>query len=346
MRLIHQALLSVGIALIANACAQEQKVEYAEEDSEDDGSEDEPERRTFNYSAVVSDSSSLSLAANATAYSITLSGCASTQSATVDETKGFLELYEFDRNCLAKLTTFSLNGKTYTPKAGSLFDTWQVGDRAVFEVNGANPVDELNVEVIETVANPVVAGGTIHYQFSEITVGDTETLGEAVVRESQELVVNGQAAPAFVINQIEFVGINADGNGEFRFQLECDGQAVSGTGNSIQCYDVLLSSITMVLVKDTYGGVLTESDMTTIFAAETARAIDMSTDAFEATQGTPALANGGFITADTGDADVMVMSGVKPIVSNPNMIFILKSGPSYTYYNIDVTTITQSNDGP
>lgn len=344
MRAIHQALLYVGIALFVGACSQEQKVEYAEEDSNTSTESKDPNRRTFTYNTVVTDDG-LSLAANATAFSITLTGCASTQSVTVNETKAYLELYEFDRNCLAKLTTFSLNGKTYTPKAGSLFDDWGVGDKAVFEVAGANPADELNVEVLATVGNPVAAGGTIHYQFSEITQGATETLGEAVVRESQSLVVNGQAAPAFTINQVEFVGITADGNGEFRFQLECDGQAVTGTGNSIKCYDVLLSSISMVLVKDTYGGVPTEAQLTTIFATETPVSIDMTTEAFEPTQGSPALPNGGFITADTGDTDVMVMSGVKPIVSNPNMLFILKSGPSYTYYNIDVTTITQSDDG-
>jgi hypothetical protein len=74
------------------------------------------------------------------------------------------------------------------------------------------------------------------------------------------------------------------------------------------------------------------------------KAIDMTNEAFIAGGGTPVLAKGGFITADTGDADVMVMAGEKPIVSHPNMVFALKAGPSYTWFYINVTTITQSND--
>lgn len=283
--------------------------------------------------------------ADAATFSISLDSCATGLTATVDETSNYLEVYEFDQNCLAKLTEFTLNSKTYTPKAGSLFDTWQAGDLATFEVNGAAPADELQVEVIETLSSPVTSTDNIHYEFSEVTDGGDETIGEPVVRESAAITVDGQAAPDFSINQVELVGITGDGNGEFRFQLECN-EAVTGTGNDITCFDVRLEDINLAIGLDTYGGAPTSTDLGNLFTAFGTVAIDMGSEAFVAGGGAPVLANGGFITADTGDADVMVVQGAAPMHSNANMIFALKAGPSYLYFNVDVTTIVQSGDGP
>ncbi len=344
------------IALLS-ACGQESSNQFADDPNASDTetpSTPAPKRRSFGYKVELSQSvikstslHSLSLAADATAFTISLSDCASTHTATVTEAVAYLEVYEFDRNCIVKLTEFTLNGLVYTPKSGADFTSWQTNDTATFEVSGATPANELKLEVLSTISNPVVAAGSIHFQFSEITVGATETLAEAVVRESASLSVNGQASPNFEIKQVSLVGITAIGNGEFRIQLGCKGQAVTGTGVNILCYDVLLSSISMVLAEDTYGSVLTQTNLDDIFtAASGGKQIDMTTEAFIAGGGTPAITNGGFITANTGDADVMVMAGTKPIVTKPNMIFILKSGPSYTYFNIDVTTITQNGNGP
>jgi hypothetical protein len=347
MKPILQAVLALALA---SACGAEEPVQYTDDDTESSTGSTPLKRRTFAFPAkVTSNAAGLKLAADATAFSITLDGCASTHYATVTETTTYLEVYEFDRNCLAMLTTFTLNGKIYTPKPGAGFTNWQVGDTATFEVNAASPADELTVSVISTIANPVVAGGEIHYQFSEVAQGDDVTLGEAVVRESATLSVNGQAAPNFSIKQVQLVDITETGNGEFRFQLECNNE-VTGSGNGILCDDVPLNSIYMTLAEDpgTYGPTGPDlSDLEDIFtAASGGKQIDMSTDAFEAGQGNPPLANGGFITADTGDEDVMVLDGTMPIVTKPNMIFVLKSGPSYTWFYVRVTTITQSNDGP
>jgi hypothetical protein len=339
---------TVLIASLLASCGEEQPVQYTDEDTESETATNTTlKRRTFSHPVKVTDvTAGLQLAANATAFSIDLTGCASTHAATVTETKAYLEVYEFDRNCLAKLTTFTLNSKTYTPKAGALFDTWQTGDVATFEVASASPADELTVTVVSTIANPVTAAGEIHYQFSEVTQGATETLGEAVVRESASLVVDGQASPNFAITQVELVNITAAGNGEFQIQLECN-NTVTGTGADIVCDDVRLDSIAMVLAVDSYALDPTLTDLEAIFtAASGGKAIDMATEAFVAGGGTPALPKGGFITADTGDADVMVLAGTAPIVTNPNMIFVLKAGPSYTWFYINVTTITQSDNGP
>ncbi|MDQ3231147.1 MAG: hypothetical protein M3Q07_04940 [Pseudobdellovibrionaceae bacterium] len=342
LKTIVQGLLAIGLL---SSCGEEQPVQYTDEDTESEtNGTTQQKRRTFAYEVELTNGDTgLTLAADATAFSISLTDCVSTHTATVTETKAYLELYEFDRNCLAKLTTFTLNGSIYTPKAGALFDTWQVGDIATFEVLSANPVNELTVTVVNTIASPVVAAGTIHYQFSEITKGATETLGEAVVRESASLSVNGQASPNFSIKQVQLVNISATGNGEFRIQLECN-NTITGTGASIKCDDVLLSSIYMTLAVDTYVGEPTEAELQAIFTtALGGKQIDMATEAFVAGGGTPALAKGGFITADKDDTDVMVLPNTKPIVSYPNMIFVLKAGPSYTYFYIDVTLITQSN---
>jgi hypothetical protein len=209
-----QQYIAVLMAALLAACAEEQPIQYTDEETEGETTGTTTlKRRTFPHTFRLDDGTTdLRLAANATTFSIDLTGCASTHSATVTQTKAYLEVYEFDRNCLAKLTEFSLNGKTYTPKTGATFDTWLAGDVATFEVASASPADELTVTVISTIANPVVAAGEIHYQFSEVTQGDTETLGEAVVRESASLVVDGQAAPNFSINQVQLVDITADGN--------------------------------------------------------------------------------------------------------------------------------------
>ena len=343
----------VLIAALIHSCSQEEPVEYSDSDTDSETARSGPsqlKRRTFGYPVTLTDAASagaLALDATATTFTMTLSGCASTLATSVTETKAYLELYEFDRNCLVKLTVFTLNGKTYTPKVGSTFTTWQTGDLAVFEKNGASPADELNVKIISTISNPVTAAGTIQYRFSEITEGDTENVAESVVRKSASIAVNGQAAPNFEINRVQLADITANGNGEFRFQMECKDFDVTGTGNNILCEDVLLSSITMALAVDNYVSALTETDLQNIFtAAGGGKSIDMLSEAFVAGDGTPVLTHGGFITANTGDTDVMVLSGVKPIVSYPNMVFVLKSGPSYTYFRIVVSAIDQTNAGP
>lgn len=344
MKLINLlAMLSLSLA----ACAPEKQVEYADDNSGVVKENTSATRRTFSYNGVLSNQAAALSVADASAFTMTLSGCASTQTATVTNSDVYLEVYEFDRNCIVKLTQFTLNAKIYTPKSGSDFNTWAVGDTAVFEVASASPADELNVEVVTTIANPVAAGGTIHYQFSETTLGADKLIDEAIVRESAVLTVNGQAAPNFRINRVQLVDITADGNGEFRFQMECVGANIIGTGASAQCYDVLINDLRLVLVKDTYSGVLTQQNLLDIYTAESGgKLVDTATDVIAPGGGSPAITRGGFITAAANTPGVMVMSGAKPIDANLNMLLILKAGPSYLYFNVDVERISQTGNGP
>ncbi|MBC7658310.1 MAG: hypothetical protein H7249_01230 [Chitinophagaceae bacterium] len=330
-------LLAASLTL-ETGCQQQKQVEYAQDTSAVTAQPAAAMRRTFQYNAELVEKETLSLA-NASAFTMTLSGCASSQAASVTEANVYLELYEFDRNCVVKLTQFTLNGNVYIPKTGSDFTSWAVGQKAIFETV---PGDDLNVEVISTVTDPITANGTVRYQFSEITKGSDHTIGEAVVRNSAVLTVNGQAAPNFTINQIALVGINATGNAEFQFEMQC-AQAVTGAGATLQCYDVLLSDINMVLVEDTYGGVLTQANLDLIYTAAPRGGKKIGTG-IAVNGGTPVIARGGFLTAATGAADVMVIDGSAPVHSHPNMLFILKAGPSYLYFNVDVTTIVQNGD--
>ncbi|RYZ50519.1 MAG: hypothetical protein EOP07_22830, partial [Proteobacteria bacterium] len=131
MKLINiLAMLSLGLA----ACAPEKQVEYADDNSGVVKENTSATRRTFSYNGVLSNQAAGLSDADASAFTMTLSSCASTQTATVTNSNVYLEVYEFDRNCIVKLTQFTLNAKIYTPKSGSDFNTWAVGDTAVFEV--------------------------------------------------------------------------------------------------------------------------------------------------------------------------------------------------------------------
>ena len=341
-------LTAVLVATVSSCLGSKEPIEYASAQNNKSTVNNNPARTRLQYLTQLSRlSPSLNLAdASASNYIIALAGCASGNTGLATQNEVYLEVYEFDRDCLAKLTQFTLNGKTYKPKAGSTFTTWLVGDKATFEVVGASPADELQVEVLSTIANPVVAAGTVRYQFSEITAAtNPEILGEADVRESADISIDGHAAPQFVIKQIELVDIDEDGNGEFKFYLECDGADVTGTGNDITCYDIRLDSLRLALVEDSYGGTLTAEDLQDIYTAVGGGvAIDMDNDAFEAGVVDPLLAAGGFETADAGDPNVMKIPVSAPMHLHPNMILVLKAGPSYHYTNIDVTTISQTGD--
>ena len=74
----------------------------------------------------------------ATAYTMSLDGCASGLTATVTEANAGLRVYKYDQGCTAKLTQFTYAGNVYTPKSGAGFTTWADGDTATFQEPGLN----------------------------------------------------------------------------------------------------------------------------------------------------------------------------------------------------------------
>lgn len=272
---------------------------------------------------------SLSLA-NATSYTIELAACASQYHSTATETSSNLQVYSFDRGCLAKLTQFSINGFTYTPVTGSNFTTWQANDTALFEVS-SDPTNQLSVKVISTLSDPVQATDAVAYQFSDIVKGSDETLGKVDVGDAHTMSVSGQAAPSFTIHSVEMVGITSPGGaGQFDFVLECTSN-ITGAGNTTACLDSLYVDLKYKLVKDTYGSTLNYAQAQSLFSSGTS-SVDPATDTVAV--GAGGTTHGGFNT--------VTLDGPDQIHNNPNMILVIEvAGLSYLYFNVDITTLTQ-----
>lgn len=266
--------------------------------------------------------------ASASDFDMSLEGCASGLTYTgINATTPNIDMYKFDRDCVVKLNSFQYGGNTYEPSAGDPFASWAQGDIATFE-NTLDANDTLKVIVSSQVSNPLDAADTVAYAFSEIVAGADQTIAKNVVSDNNPVSVEGVPAPAFTVSAVSFAGVTATGAGQFVFSLNCDA-ALGGTDPDETCEGLNLQDIDYKLVADTYGGTLTEGDLSTIFASGT-------TDVLEADElaiGDANAANGGFATA--------TLDGPAEMHNNPNMILILEaSDTSYIYYNIDVETLT------
>jgi len=281
------------------------------------------------------------LGAPASAYSVSLAGCLSGYTATVSEVNlDGVEVYKDDWNCLAKLTSFTVGGTTYTnANPGAVdFTTWLAGNTATFASAGG---DTIRVVVVAQLASPITGTEAIVYQFSELLDGDGDKIfSEAEVSDAHLITVEGQEAPLFNIVASTFLGMDdVSGAPEFTFKMECvDDPAAAtpvsvamtdGAGSNTVCGTNELSTVTYKLVKDTYGSVLTITQAEAIFGtAGTSITVPGDQYADSATQE-------GFNTATLDGPGGLGTAG------NENMILILKSGASYTYFNVDVTTISQ-----
>ncbi|MEZ4743332.1 MAG: hypothetical protein R3B45_12950 [Bdellovibrionota bacterium] len=291
----------------------------------------------------------------ATNYSVTLdddpvgdpggaSTCLSSYTATVDETNlDGLEAYKDDRDCLAKLTSITVGGVTYTStNAGATnFTTWLANDTALFADGSANVI---RVKVISQLDSPISGTEAIVYNFSEISDADSDYVySESEVSDAHLITVESQEAPKFKVKTATFVGMDdTSGAPEFTFKMECVDDPTSATPTSVdmtsdgawasndRCSEVDLADIEYKLVKDTYTDVITTTDAETIFATA-GGTVTQGTDQYQDV----ADSYEGFIITSIYGPGGLGVSG------NENMILILKAGISYTYYNIDVTTITQ-----
>src|SRR5207253_3023597 len=80
--------------------------------------------------------------------------------------------------------------------------------------------------------------------------GGTTTINSSDVGDANALAVNGQAAPSFDVNIVNYVGTTAQGAGKFIFKMECSANITGATVSVDNNY----STITYQLVEDTYGG--------------------------------------------------------------------------------------------
>jgi hypothetical protein len=277
----------------------------------------------------------------ATAWSVDLAGCTSGYTATVTQANlDGVEVYKDDRTCLAKLTAFTAGGISYSnanPGATD-FTTWVANDTALFTSAGG---DVIRVKIISQLASPISGTEAVVYNFSELLDGTGDyTFSEAEVSDAHSITVESQEAPHFDVVAATYVGMDdATGAAEFTFKLECVDDPTSATPTSIAmsagtaadslCGATDLDDIEYKLVKDTYGSTLDIADAEAIFGTAG------STVTMPGDQYADSPTNEGFTTSTLDGPGALGTAG------NENMILILKAGLSYTYYNIDVTTISQ-----
>jgi hypothetical protein len=277
----------------------------------------------------------------ATAYSVTLSNCLSGYGATVNQTNADgIEAYKDDRSCLAKLTSLTTGGVAYTSTnpGATDFTTWAANDTALFASAGGATI---RVKVISQLNSPISGTEAIVYNFAELLDGQGDyTFSEASVSDAHAITVESQEAPHFNVVGATFMGMDdATGAPEMKFKLECVDDPTAGSPTSVAmsagsaadtlCGSVDLNAISYKLVKDTFSSVLTISQAESQMSAGTS-SITIPTDQYQ-TDAT----HEGFNT--------VTLDGPGPLgtAGNEAMILILKAGLSVTYFNIDITTITQ-----
>jgi hypothetical protein len=288
----------------------------------------------------------------ATAYSVTLdnnpagdpggaSTCLSAYTATVSQANlDGIEVYKDDRNCLAKLTSFTFSGTVYnSTNAGAVnFTTWLANDTAIFASAGGVLI---RVKVVSQLATPISGTEAIVYNFSELLDATTDyTFSEAAVSDPHAITVTSQEAPHFSVVAATFTGLdNTTAAAELSFKMECVDNPVAVAPTSIAmnagsaanslCGSNDLNAITYKLVIDSYGSVLTLANAEAIFGTA-GTSVTMPGDQYA-----DSATNEGFNTA------ILDGPGAIGTAANQHMILILKAGISYTYYNVDITAITQ-----
>lgn len=325
---------SIMLTMLLGACgAEEEPTKYGDENgsgpivSSGGGSQDEGELVSIPVTLTNPTSLGFSLAA-ATTFDISLEGCATGYTSTADENSTALEVYKYDRGCKAKLTGFTYGGRTYIPTLTDPFTTWDANDTATFDEAGFPGTNAVTVKVVSQLADPISGTEAIVYQFSELIKAGTSTIAESVLGDSHSMTVGSQDPPSFTIKSIAFVGVNANGGGQFDFVLECT--ADIGVGNA--CAGVNFSDTTYKLVEDTYSSTMVIGDADALFPAGEST---ITLPADRVAPGASGTTFGGFQTTTLDGPDQMAL--------NPNMILILQSGDmSYQYFNIDVSTLTQN----
>jgi hypothetical protein len=267
--------------------------------------------------------------ASATAFTISLEDCASGYSSTANENSPDLQVYKFDQDCLAKLTTFEYGGVTYVPTVGDPFATWLAGDIATFE-DDSDPTSIIRVQVVSQLDSPISGTEPVEYLFSLIDKGTDESIPDTEVGDGHAIAVDGQDPPSFTIASVSFVGMTANGAGQFVFTLECT-SGVTGSGATRACEGLLLDDIRYKLVQDTYSSNMTINDAVALFPTGES---SIANAAEHLDTGAGGTTNGGFVSK--------TLTGPDAMDDNPNMILILEAADtSYQYFNVDVTTLNQ-----
>ena len=268
----------------------------------------------------------------ASAFTMTVDGCASGYSSQVTETSPSIVVYKFDENCLAKLTGLTIDTVSYVPSANDPFDTYIAGDKATFEdANGSG--SKIYIQVLNQLDSKIPSTTPSHgvdYAFSTIEAGPDQDCTGDCIQNDYSVSVNGVEAPAFDISKFAYVDMTANGAGVFSFKFQCS-EALVGTDSSATCKGVPLSALKYKLVADTFNGTLAIQDASEIMSSST-QSIDIG----------EVIAAGSDAEMPFGGFESKLMFGPDKLHENPNMIMVLETqGTSYKYWNVDVTPIFQ-----
>ncbi len=237
----------------------------------------------------------------ATSWTIDISGCVSGWNTSCSSNS--FQVYNGDTKCLGILQTFKISGKTYNAGPSCSSITWQAGSSCSF-VNAANTSDSLNVVVLSQLSSPTKNTDSVSFQFGAVGTGTAQLFTSSQLGFGVQNSVVEQLDPNFQISSLFYYGINANGSGNFAFNLLCANAQVNGN-----CDTVPTSKLDYALVaypSQTITANLLESLMN---SAATLNTISTSTDLIT-------TGNGGFVTK--------IMAGPGQISTTSDMLLILR----------------------
>ncbi len=267
-------------------------------------------------------------------WDFSVDGCSSGLSyPSISEADPSVNLYAGDNNCIAKLHSFGITGKTYIPRTGNDFVTYQVGEIALFE-NTIDPLDTMEIRVLEQLSSPLVSSDNV--VFGTVNIQQDANPHDVLYTQiaSQGTVTSDANPMNYSIAETALSDINTSiKSGYYLFTLECRSNIKQkGKGNPWTCNENSIEATSYRLVEDTFSGVPcdinTISDCQQLFDGSE-ETIDMNTE-FIPRSGK--VTNGGFSTKSLLGPDNLFST------TGPKMLLILKSADNYQFFSLDVAT--------
>ncbi|MEI8028006.1 MAG: hypothetical protein WCI18_16770 [Pseudomonadota bacterium] len=179
-----------------------------------------------------------------------IDSCASGLSATIDSPdRTSLALYLGDQNCLGKLRSFSLSGKTYYPKKGSEFSTWTPGSTSVF----TDQSRDFDVQVTNQLPEIIGKSNAITYQiFDKEQESITHTIGSFSIGNPTFIQKKpGSFSFNFIAKKIQIKELNFNSQSlGLEVELEC---TTAMTQNGI-CIRTNIENLSYALIENKYKG--------------------------------------------------------------------------------------------
>jgi len=263
---------------------------------------------------------------------VNIANCSSGYTATVTSTTATpvstVSLYNYDTNCTAQLVSYGFKGVTWTKQGGGNLSSGS----AIFTDGSGN---QMNVTVFQTLASPLVDGGTASFLIQEIVMDSNFVVTNYSFSETLE--VQGEEAPNLKVNNVALTAI-ASGTGipTFKLDMQCN-VPVSGAGNSIcqspSADNQDMTNMWVAIVYDdptTYAGTLTYSQAQSIITSNGVRVTSGQIGAIGA--------NGGFSVPG-------IVYNVGPLYTKRDLFIVIQyadpaiaGAKSYRYFTANIGT--------